>query len=33
MSDTQKYNLVEQYRLDTWCFIAFFVAAGVFAHI
>lgn len=23
MSDTQKYNLVEQYKLDTWAFIVF----------
>jgi hypothetical protein len=24
MSEKQKYNLVEQYRLDTWAFVAFF---------
>jgi hypothetical protein len=23
MSEKQKYNLVEQYRLDTWAFVAF----------
>ncbi len=23
MSEKQKYNLVEQYRLDTWAFITF----------
>ena len=24
MSEKQKYNLVEQYRLDTWAFVSFF---------
>ena len=33
MSDKQKYHLVEQYRLDTWVFMAFFVGMAVFAHI
>ena len=29
MSEKQKYHLVEQYRLDTWAFVAFFVIMGV----
>ena len=33
MSEKQKYNLVEKYRLDTWAFVAFFVIAGLVAHI
>ena len=33
MSDTQKYNLVEQYRLDTWAFVVFFAIMGVVTHI
>ena len=31
MSDKQKYRLVETYRLDTWCFMAFFVIMGLIA--
>ena len=33
MSDTQKYNLVERYRLDTWAFVAFFAIMGLVTHI
>ncbi len=33
MSEKQKYNLVEQYRLDTWAFVAFFAIMGVISHL
>ena len=33
MSEKQKYNLVEQYRLDTWAFVAFFVIMGLITHL
>ena len=33
MSDRERYNLVERYRLDTWAFVAFFVIMGVIAHL
>ena len=33
MSDKQKYNLVEQYRLDTWAFVAFFAIMGLVTHL
>ena len=33
MSDKQKYHLVEQYRLDTWAFVAFFVIMGLITHL
>jgi hypothetical protein len=33
MSDTQKYNMVEKYRLDTWAFVAFFAIMGLVTHI
>jgi hypothetical protein len=31
MSDKQKYRLVEDLRLDTWAFVAFFVIMGLIA--
>ena len=33
MSEKQKYNLVEQYRLDTWAFVAFFAIMGLISHL
>jgi hypothetical protein len=33
MSDKQKYNLVEQYRIDTWAFVAFFAIMGLITHL
>jgi hypothetical protein len=33
MSERQKYRLVEQYRLDTWAFVAFFAIMGLVTHI
>ena len=33
MSDKQKYNLVERYRLDTWAFLAFLAIMGLVTHI
>ena len=33
MSEKQKYNLVERYRLDTWAFVAFFVITGLVTHL
>jgi hypothetical protein len=33
MSEKQKYNLVEQYRLDTWAFVAFFAIMGLITHL
>jgi hypothetical protein len=33
VSDRERYNLVERYRLDTWAFVAFFVIMGVIAHL
>jgi len=33
MSEKQRYNLVEQYRLDTWAFVAFFAVMGLVTHI
>jgi len=33
MSEKQKYNLVEQYRLDTWAFVAFFAIMGLVTHL
>jgi hypothetical protein len=33
MSERHKYRLVEQYRLDTWAFVAFFAIMAVIAHI
>ncbi len=33
MSEKQKYNLVERYRLDTWAFLAFLAIMGVVTHI
>jgi len=33
MSERQKYNLVERYRLDTWAFVAFFAIRGLVTHI
>jgi len=33
MSEQQKYNLVERYRLDTWAFLAFFAVMGFITHI
>jgi hypothetical protein len=32
MSEKQKYNLVEQYRLDTWAFLAFIAIMGLITH-
>ena len=32
MSEIQKYNLVERYRLDTWAFVAFFAVMGLISH-
>jgi len=32
MSEQQKYNLVERYRLDTWAFVAFFAIMGLISH-
>jgi hypothetical protein len=29
MPDKQKYRLVEDHRLDTWCFMAFIVIMGL----
>ena len=31
MSETQKYNLVERYRLDTWAFLVFVMACSALA--
>ena len=33
MSETQKYNLVEKYKIDCWIFVVFMLACGIFAHI
>ena len=33
MSEKQKYNLVEQYRLDTWAFVAFFTIMGLVTNL
>lgn len=33
MSDKQKYNLVEQYRLDTWAFLVFMGVCVAVAHL
>lgn len=33
MSEKQKYNLVERYRLDTWAFLAFFAIMGLIAYL
>jgi hypothetical protein len=33
MSEKQKYRLVEQYRLDTWAFVAFFAIMGLVTHL
>ena len=33
MSEKQKYNLVERYRLDTWSFLAFFAIMGLIAYL
>jgi hypothetical protein len=33
MSEKQRYNLVEQYRLDTWAFVAFFAIMGLVTHL
>jgi hypothetical protein len=33
MSEKHKYHLVEQYRLDTWAFVAFFVIMGLITHL
>ena len=32
MSETQKYNLVERYKLDCWAFITFMAACFTMAH-
>jgi len=31
MSEKQKYQMVEQHRLDTWAFVAFFAIMGLIA--
>ncbi len=33
MSDKQKYNLVEQYRLDTWAFLVFMGVCVAVAYL
>ena len=33
MSERQKYNLVERYRLDTWAFITFMGVCIAIAHL
>ena len=33
MSESQKYNMVERYRLDTWAFVAFFAIMGLVPHL
>ena len=33
MSESQKYNMVERYRLDTWAFLAFFAIMGLISHL
>ena len=33
MSERQKYDLVERYRLDTWAFVAFFAIMGLISHL
>ena len=33
MSETQKYNLVEQYRLDTWAFLTFMGVCIAIAYL
>jgi len=33
MSEIQKYDLVEKYRLDTWAFVTFFAIMGLVTHI
>tara|TARA_B100000579_G_C22792638_1_gene835379 strand:- start:1222 stop:1401 length:180 start_codon:yes stop_codon:yes gene_type:complete len=33
MSEKQKYNTVERYRLDTWSFIVFMAVCMAIAHL
>ena len=33
MSESQKYNMVERYRLDTWAFVAFFAIMGLVSWV
>ena len=33
MSEKQRYRLVEQHRLDTWAFVAFFAIMGLVTHL
>jgi hypothetical protein len=33
MSEQQKYNMVESYRLDTWAFVAFIAITAMITHI
>lgn len=33
MSEKQRYNLVEKYRLDTWAFIVFMLGCAMVALI
>jgi len=33
MSEKQKYNTVERYRLDTWAFIVFMAVCVAVAHL
>ena len=33
MSEQQKYNTVERYRLDTWSFIVFMAVCMAIAHL
>ena len=33
MSERQKYQMVERYRLDTWAFVAFFAIMAMITHM
>ncbi len=33
MSETQRYNLVEEYKLDTWAFLTVMAVLATVAHI
>ena len=33
MSETQKYNLVERHRLDTWAFITFMMICAMVSYL
>ena len=33
MSETQRYNMVEEYKLDTWAFLTVMAVLATVAHI